>query len=304
MDSADFDLNTLRALDVLLRERQVSRAARVLGISQPAMSRALARLREQFGDDLLVRSEAGFVLTARAETLIEPVRGILTEANALVHPVEFDPASLTSQISIVASDLEMRLFLPPLLRCLSKESPNLTLRALQFGGADFNMLDRGEADFALTAISSREGRYRRRLLFNDSHVTVMNSNLARRLGSKLSLEDFVTLDHGLVSVEGHGEGFVDKELRLQGLRRRVVLRIPNFTLIPAILASRDIIFTVPRCITRTFARSPRLHEMEPPLPTANAVFYLYWHARNHHNPAHSWFRKLVFEVSSDFVVST
>ncbi len=298
MDNIDFDLNSLRALDVLLRERHVSRAARVLGLSQPAMSRALARLRRQFNDELLVRADAGFTLTARAETLVEPVRRILTEASALVHPRAFEPARLTEQFTLACLDLEMRLVLPGLLGRLAEAAPNLRLRAMPFSHGDFGVLDRGEADFVLTAIDSRGGRYRRRLLFTDSHVTVMSTRLARRLGGRLTLQDFVNLDHGLVSVEGHGEGFVDAALREQGLRRRVILRIPNFTLIPAMCAARELVITIPLRIARTFPLSPGLAVLDPPLALDDAAFYLYWHARNHHNPAHAWFRQQVFEVCS------
>jgi DNA-binding transcriptional LysR family regulator len=299
MDSTDFDLNGLRALDVLLRERHVSRAARILGISQPAMSRALARLRDQFDDDLLVRTETGLGLTARAETLVEPVRKILTDASALVHPQDFNPASLNEQVTLAGLDMEFRLLLPGLSGRLALEAPSLSLRAIQFTQGDFGILDRGEADFVLTAIESRGGRYRRRLLFNDRHVTLMNARLARRIGPKLSMEDFLSLDHGLVSVEGHGEGLVDGALRAQGLRRRVVLRVPNFSLLPSILAARDILFTVPRRIVTTFPRSPRLEIRKPPVGLDDAVFYLYWHARNHHNPAHAWLRQQLFEVTAE-----
>lgn len=298
MDSSNFDLNGLRALDVLLRERHVSRAARVMGISQPAMSRALARLRHQFEDELLVRTDAGLGLTTRAETLVEPVRRLLTEANALLHPQNFDPANLREQVTLAGLDLEFRLLLPGISSRLAEAAPALSLRAIQFTGGDFGILDRGEADFILTAIASRGGRYRRRLLFNDTHITVMNARLARRIGADLSLEDFLSLDHGLVSVEGHGEGLVDTALRAQGLRRRVVLRIPNFTLLPSILAARDILFTVPRRIVATFPRSPRLAIRRPPVALDDALFYLYWHAGNHHNPAHTWLRQQLFEVSA------
>jgi DNA-binding transcriptional LysR family regulator len=298
VDITDFDLNGLRALDVLLRERHVSRAARALGISQPAMSRALGRLRRQFDDELLVRTETGLGLTARAETLVEPVRRILTEASALLHPQDFDPGTLNEQVTLAALDLEFRLLLPGLCKQLSAEAPSLSLRAVQFTHGDFGVLDRGEADFILTAIESQGGRYRRRLLFNDRHVTLMNARLARRIGPRLTLLDYLGLDHGLVSVEGHGEGLVDTALRDQGLRRRVVLRIPSFTLLPAILAARDIVFTVPRRIVTTFPRSPRLEVRKPPVGLDDAAFYLYWHARNHHNPAHAWLRKQLFEVSA------
>jgi DNA-binding transcriptional LysR family regulator len=298
MDSTELDLNGLRALDVLLRERHVSRAARILGISQPAMSRALGRLRRQFDDELLVRTETGLGLTARAETLIEPVRRILTEAGALLHPQDFNPANLNEQVTLAGLDLEFRLLLPDLARCLARDAPSLALRAIPFTQGDFGILDRGEADFILTAMESRGGRYRRRLLFNDRHVTVMNARLARRIGPRLSLEHFLGLDHGLISVEGHGEGLVDTALRAQGLRRRVVLRIPSFTLLPSIVAARDIVFTVPRRIVTTFPRSPRLEVRKPPVALDDAAFYLYWHARNHHNPAHAWLRQQLFEVSA------
>lgn len=299
MDSLDLDLNSLKALDVLLRERHVSRAARSLGISQPAMSRALGRLRQQFEDDLLVRTDSGLTLTARADQLIEPVRRILTEAAALIHPGEFDPTRLSDQITLAALDLEMRLLLPPLLRRLSNIAPLLRLRAAQLDQGDFGVLDTGTVDFVITAWESRTDRYRRRLLFSDSRVVVMNARFARRLGNKLSLQDYIRFDHGLVSIEGSGEGLVDAALREQGLKRKVMLHIPNFTLVPEMCGARDLLFTLPYRITQAFPRNPKLTILPPPLSLSNPSYYLYWHARNHNNPLHSWFRKLVYECAAE-----
>jgi len=298
MDKLAFDLNSLKALDVLLREKHVSRAARALDVSQPAMSRALARLRKLFDDELLVRTDSGLALTARAEQLIEPVRRILTDAAALIRPPRFEPARITDEITVAALDIEMRLFLPMLLRRLNDVAPSLRLRAVQFDRGDFAMLDSGEADFILTAYGTRDGRYRQRLLFNDTRVVVMNSRLAKRLGNQLSLKAYTMLDHGLVSVEGRGEGLVDTALRVHGLKRRVMLHVPSFTLVPEICAARDLLFTLPYRITRTFPRSPKLVALPPPIAIDPPSFYIYWHARNHTNPLHAWFRKLVYECAA------
>jgi DNA-binding transcriptional LysR family regulator len=134
------------------------------------------------------------------------------------------------------------------------------------------------------------------LLFHDTRVVVMNSRLAKRLGNQLSLKAFTMLDHGLVSVEGRGEGLVDTALRVHGLKRRVMLHVPSFTLVPEICAARDLLFTLPYRITRTFPRSPKLVALPPPIAIDPPSFYIYWHARN---PMHAWFRKLVYECAAN-----
>lgn len=297
MDYPKFDLDHLKALDALLREKHVTRAAKVLNISQPAMSRVLAHLRSEFDDELLVRNENGLILTPRAEQLIEPIRRIIADAGALIRPPVFNPQDLTSEITLSGLDVEFRLFLPLLAAHLSQEAPNMKLRAIPFERGDFGILDSGEVDFLLTAAEGNADRFRRRLLYDNDHVVVMNNKLAEAIDHQLTLENFVEMDHGLVSYTVYGEGFVDTALKKKGLKRRVILRIPSFTLVPHLCAARDIIFTMPKRLINTFPQG--LTTLPLPLKIDPIPTYVYWHTRNHDSPIHTWFRTLIYQSADD-----
>ncbi|MGR8921491.1 MAG: LysR family transcriptional regulator [Gammaproteobacteria bacterium] len=295
MNDTELDLAGLRALEALLLERHVTRAATRIQLSQPAMSRALARLRRHFGDDLLVRGAAGYELTPRAESLLPSVRRILQDIASLSHPVTFSPARYDEQITIAALDLELQLFVPWLLQHLQRVAPRVRLRALTFSHGDFRVLDDNEVDVVITAFPNASQGHRRRLLYGNDFACVMSSRLARQLNGTLSLEEFVALPHGLVSFEGQGEGQVDPALRELGLRRDIAVRLPGFLMVPAACAARDLLFTLPTWTGFGFPRSPSLTWLPAPLALAPTRTFLYWHPRRHLDPAHRWFRELVFE---------
>ncbi len=294
----NFDVNTLVALEVLLREKHISRAASILGMSQPAMSRALARLRMLLDDELLVSSGRGLDLTPRAKALIDPLHDVLSSIEQLVHVPEFNPANVSAEIRLAMLDMEMLLYVPRLVARVRKEAPGLKIRILQMIGGDFSVLDNNIADYVMTALDSSGARYHRRRLFSDHHVTVCRPSLARRMNNKLDINNFVELDHGLVSPEGRGEGLVDRALKQLGLERKVVLHIPHFLLVPHVCKTSDILFTIPSKIASQVNNTPKVAIMKPPLETTNANFYLYWHARHHHDPLHVWLRELLFNLST------
>ena len=296
MNTENFDLNTLRTLDVLLREKHVSRAADSLHLSQPAVSRTLAKLREQFQDELLVRDGTGYILTSRATELIEPIRTLLSDVEQVLNPKEFSVADLQGQLCIASLDIEMFLFFPTLLARVGELAPNIELRAITITRGDLSRLDSGEADVDMIARDRVVGRYRRRLLYANTHVTVLNKRLANSINNTLSLDFFTAADHGLVTVEGSGVGFVDDALAKLGLNRKIVARVPNFMLVAELCASRDILITVPKKLANILANDRRLKILMPPIPTPPASSYLYWHPRNHSDPKNQWLRRLIFEI--------
>jgi len=298
MNSNGFDLNLLRELDVLLRVRPVSRAAEQLDVSPPTLSRNLAKLRDAFGDELLVRTGSGYALTARAEVLVEPVRALLADADVLFRPAKFAPGELDVELTVASFDLEMRLFFPTLLKRLAVLAPRVRLRAAPLARADFGVLDSGEPDVVIVSRETERGRYRRRLLFSNSPVCVVSSRLAHRFGREITLEQFTRTDHGLVTVEGTGDGFVDVALRDLGLQRNIVVRAPSFLLVPSLCAERDLIFTVPRRVLQLLPGRSALATFAPPISLPPTSSYLYWHARNHANPMQRWFRDLIFETNT------
>lgn len=297
MDSLSLDLPSLRALEALLIEQHVSRAARRIHLSQPAMSRTLQRLRKALGDELLVRTGGRYELTAKASNLLPRVRRILDDVKALQQPQDFSPERISDQITVAGLDFELQLFVPLLLERLRREAPHATLRLLNFSAGDFQILETEEVDFVITAFPCSNPHYRRRLLYTNEFACVMNSRLAGRISQDFNLEHFVALEHGLVSFEDQGKGQVDELLRAQGLSRRIVVRVPGFALVPGVCASRDVLFTLPTRTARIFSRTPKLVWLPAPFSLQPTNTFVVWHPRNHLNPLHQWFRRIVFECS-------
>ena len=297
MDNSELDLAMLRALEALLVEKHVSRAAQRIGFSQPAMSRVLAKLRTVFDDELLVRVGRHYELTARASTLLAPSRRLLRDLADLQQPEIFSPERVTEQITLASLDFELQLFTPLVLKHMAKIAPHASLRTLSFSDGDFGILEQSEVDFVITAFPSTGQHYRRRLLYTNDFACVMSESLADRLGGEVNLERFLELDHGLVSFEHRGIGLVDQELNKLGLTRKIAVRVPGFSMVQDICTSRDIIFTLPVRTAQIFKPAPKLKWLPSPLTIEASKTFLLWHPRNHRNSLHQWFRELIFDCA-------
>ena len=253
MDLRRLDLNLLVALDALLTERSVSRAARRLGLGQPATSAALARLRTVFADPLLIRAGGGMVpseLAARlAPMLAEALTGL---ANALDHAAGFDPASATRSFALAGTDYTSPLLLPQLLARIRQEAPAVTLRLRGYDKAELPAL------LATRAVDLGIGVFRpppetlvATSLFEEGLVGLAGADTAARLPKPLTAEAFAALPFALFTVNGDATGVGDDALAPFGLKRRVTLALPHLAALPGILAATDLVAVVPS----RFARS-------------------------------------------------
>lgn len=295
----DLDLNLLVVLDVLLSERHVSRAAEKLNMSQPAVSRALAKLREGFADPLLVRSGAGMLLTSRAEKLALDLQPVLRDLNRLVEPPEFDPATDTSLIRITGLDLEIGLYFPMLIRYLRKHAPYMRFEVVRQEADSFPMLERDEVHFSLSGLHpmSAEHSLHRRMLEEVPVVCLMWRD--HPLASKqFSVQDYAAAPHGLVSITGRGPGSMDGVLEKVGLSRRVAVRLAGFTSVADFLEHTDLIFTLPQKLAERIAvgRDLVIRELPPSIQQRPVKFYLYWHERYHQDPRIVWVREQLVQL--------
>jgi DNA-binding transcriptional LysR family regulator len=296
---AAFDLNLLVAFDALWTERHVTRAARRIGLTQPALSHALGRLRAQLDDPLFQRTPRGLVPTGRAQ-LLAPAIG---EALALVRravetPARFDPATLTRTFTIGTSDYGELVILPELAARLGREAPGVRLAVRPLVTMGERELLSGAHDLVLGVPHPEGAGLRNEPLFEDRFASLLRAGhpAARR---PLTLERFVALPHVLVSPTGEGDSVVDVALRARKLTRRVVLRIPHFLSAPLVVASSDAIITLPERVALAVARQHRLVVRTPPLPLPGISFSSFWHTRNDGDPAHQWLRELVWAVARD-----
>lgn len=290
------DLNLLVAFDALLAERSVTRAARRIGLTQPAMSHALGRLRDLLDDPILVRSGSGMMATARAEALEEPIRRALREIDdALRTGPTFDPKTSTRTFTLAIGDYGELIVLPPLLARLAREAPGIDLRVLPIPEDYGRLVEDGTVDLVVNPIAAQlpAGLVKQKL-FDETFVCLVRKG--HRAARKLDLSTFVALPHALIAPRGRAGGFVDDALAQKGLTRRIALTVPHFLVAPLVVASSDLILTVPERVARTFVGMAPLQILEPPLPLRGFSTYQVWHERRRTDPAHAWLRSLIAEV--------
>ncbi|MGO4677920.1 LysR family transcriptional regulator [Bosea sp. 2YAB26] len=294
------DLNLLVALDALLTELSVTRAAVRIGLGQSAMSHNLARLRALFGDELLTRGPEGMRPTPRALALIAPVRITLGQIASLVsQDASFDPRTAERLFRIGLPDGAEVMLGPALLACICEAGPGIRLR-LQPADQLFDELDADRLDLGIGFGPLPEGRthHKRRVLATDSWLCMFDAD---RLGitSPISLEDYVRLPHVLTSLRMGEQGAVDEALAKLGLRRRVALTTTRFVAVPFLVAGAPVITTMPARLARMFATELGLSLSPVPLSLPEPVAALVWHASYDHDPAHIWLRETVARVAAD-----
>ncbi|MFC0709121.1 LysR substrate-binding domain-containing protein [Azorhizophilus paspali] len=298
MDIASLDLNLLKALDALLAEPSVSGAAHRLGLSQPAASAALARLRHVLGDPLLVRRGNAMVRTARAEELKPRVSALLDEIARTFAPVDaFDPVTSTRRFRILANDYATLVMLTPLAASLRQRAPGIVLEILPFDRRFEERFAAREVDLAVGDADSLRGHRHMQRLFTEHYLSLVRADHPRLGRGRVTLNAFLAEDHALVSNRGCVPGVVDKPLAALGRSRRVVLTFPHFLVAPAVVARTDLVMTVPECIARGYAESHALRLFKPPVDAAPFDVAFAWPARSVADPAMQWMRRQVEDTA-------
>jgi DNA-binding transcriptional LysR family regulator len=290
------DLNLLLALDALLEERNVTRAARRVGLSQSAMSHALARLRGVTGDQLLVRTARELVLTPRAAALRAPVADALARLEeALAEPRPFDPSAVRQEVRIAAIDLAQVTLVPRLVAALAREAPGVELMVQSYPEDVTRVLSAGECDLAL-GIERRLPQLRQELLLSDRFVC-----LVRRghpcLAQRMTAARFAALEHVVVTPHALPRGAVDRALRTRRLKRRVVFAAPSFLSAALAVAESDHVLTSPELQAR-LAAGLTLASFEPPVRVPPVRLTVTWHARRQSDPLFDWLRRRLRELAS------
>jgi DNA-binding transcriptional LysR family regulator len=281
----------------------VTRAAQRVGITQSAMSHALARLRDVTGDALLVRAASGMVATARAEELGPPIRRALEGVAAALRPPQaFDPETAERRIRIGTSDYGEIVLLPSVLERLAREAPGVDLRVVSQEDNGAEMLRSGDADLLLCPVFAAEvgpGMYARKL-FDERFVCVVRRGhpLASK---KLTLARFVAASHALISPRGKEGSQTDDALARLGLSRRVAVTVPHFLVAPHIVARSDLVLTLAARVANMLAAPLGLAILQPPseLQLGGFTMSAVWHERTHTDPALRWAREVFAEVAKD-----
>jgi DNA-binding transcriptional LysR family regulator len=277
----NLDLNLLVTLDALLQEQHVTRAAKRLGLTQPAVSNALERLRYLFKDPLLERAGPAMKPTPRAEALREPLRQALADlSNIVAGPTAPDISQIEQTVRIVMTDLAAELLTPRLYARAAREAPGLGIAVLPWLGPDRTdqSILRGEADIAITIVlSSSQPDMRRELLSYESYAVAMRPD--HPAAEAFDLARWLAYPHLILSARGDPHGVVDDILAGMGLRRQVRVTVNSFMTIPRLLATSDLLAMLPARFLSTVPREYRLIGRPPPIDMPGLDLFLQWHPR-------------------------
>lgn len=300
LHDGDLDLNLLLALDALLLERNVTRAAARVGLTQSAMSHKLRRLRELFGDDLLVGGRQGMVPTERALALAAPVRRGLLELHAAIRSTApFDAATAQRSFTVVSSDYADFVILPRVLEHLSRHATGISMRMRRPEGDISQALEDGSADIVMGQPVEGSG-LKQRVVFDETFVVIVRQGhpALGADGASITLERYLELGHVLVSTNDE-PGIVDRKLDAMGLSRRVVLRTPYFVGVPFMVARSELVAMVPRALAEEAATLVPLQLVPPPMSLPSFRIMMTWHERSHRDLAHEWLRELARRTTAE-----
>lgn len=286
------DANLLVALEALLAEAHVGRAAKRMAVSQSAMSHTLARLRELMGDPLLVRTGQRMSLTPRARELAGPVgEGVGLLARALVRPTAMDPAKERRTIRIASVDYAQSLLVPELTVSLAKDAPGLDIVVTPFGDGTMRGLVAGDLDLALAMHRSASGM-KSRVIHEEPFVSCVRRGHPA-LRERMTTKRFAALDHVLISPRGRVSGAVDDALRARKLERRVVAVVNTFLAAALVVARTDLVLT---CAARSAEQAKAWFGVQtfvPPISLAPARLGMYWHERHQADALLGWVRERI-----------
>lgn len=303
---AALDLNLLVVLEALVDTRSVTAAADRVGLTQSATSHALARLRTTLGDPLFVRSRAGLVPTERALALAGPLRDALERLRrAVAPPVAFDPATAKRTFVVCTADYTELVLLPTLMGRFARSAPGIDLRLITSDGDPMEQLAQAEADVFIGPVIPQYDRadIRERRLFDEHFVCIVRADHPN-IPKRWTLAQFAALDHAFIAPRGRPGGTVDTVLERHGLTRRIALTLPHFLVAPFIVATTDLVLTIPNRVARTFATFLPLRIVEPPTDIPGFTMSLLWHDRRHHDPGHEWLRSELAAVAKEIDSTT
>jgi DNA-binding transcriptional LysR family regulator len=296
MNLRAIDVNLLVVLEGLLAESHVTQAAVRLGMSQPAVSRALGRLRKLLKDPLLVRGSGGLVPTARAKALQPKLTALLAGVRNIVRSEAFDPLQARGTFTLAATDHQTILLLPHLMARLTREAPGIDVRIVRLGGDTSREIAEGRVDIAL-GIEENElpRKFYRDRLFKDRFVTLLRKG--HPAVKDWSIDRYLALNHVLVTINDDGRGAIDAILERSKHKRRIALRLPHFVAAMNIVALSDLVVTVPETIARHFAKGFKLEILETPVVRSPFVVVSIWSEVSHSDEQHMFLRQKIREAA-------
>jgi DNA-binding transcriptional LysR family regulator len=307
MNLQSIDLNLLVAFEALMEERNVTRAARRIGLSQPAMSNALTRLRKTLDDPLLTRTSSGMKPTPAAQALIDPVRAALAQLRiALEEKPQFDPAASRRAFHVLTNDYVEVTLLELFARRVRSRDSAVSIRVHRPTNVFQPPSPTALADSFDIAIGffpdalALDANVRSEILFEEDNVCIASGNHPS-INGRISLRQYSSASHVAVFYKSEGPGFIDTLLAQKGLARRTFMQVPHFCSVPFVVAGSDLIATVPKRLALRFEKALRLQVLSVPFAIPSFRLTMLWHQRMDNDPAHSWLRLAVTETARKLV---
>jgi len=295
-DIVDIDLNLLVVFQQMFQSRHVSMVAKRLGVSQPTVSNALARLRRTFGDELFVRTAQGMQPTPYAQRISEPIAlALASVSQALNQEERFDPGSSERRFVIAMTDVGEIHFMPALVERCSKVAPQVRISSVRAGAVDWQQnMETGQIDLAIGAFADvAESLYHRRL-FSQPYVTMFRKG--HRFGERtIDLKEFLAARHLFVTSQESPYDQINARLEKAGIARSVHFQVPHFTAVPYIISTTDMVVTVPSKLAEQACGPFGLAFIQPPLRLPALHTNIFWHRRYNQDSGNQWLRGLIAE---------
>ena len=294
------DLNLLVALNALLEERSVTKAADRLHTSQPAMSAALSKLRQHFGDELLIRDGREMVPTAQADFLMRPIAEVLS---AIQHAMRakpfFDPATAERVFRVMMSDYMSSITLPPLLALFRREAPSVQVFVVPSDPTIATQLERGDIDLAIVPDKYLIEGHPSELITEDTYVIVVDKE-NKAVGDTITLEQYLSMDHVVVNLSGErNASFEDWFLEHFNVSRKYVVSVPTFSMVPALIVGTSMIATMHSMLARHLVDNFNIRLVKAPEGFPLLRESLQWHKLRGHDLGLAWFRQRLIEVADE-----
>lgn len=300
IEPSSIDLNLLSVFQEVYRERQISAAARRLGLTQSAVSNALARLRRTFGDELFVRTAYGMQPTPLAQQMAEPIGAAMVQvALALSQRSRFDPATSARRFTLAMTDVGEVYFMPVLIERCRTVAPNVEIASLRANGLTLkDDMETGRVDLAIGAFEDVSEALYHRALFRQPFVSMFRKDHPLAKG-KVDLERFVAAPHLIVDAAQSPYDRINGLLEKAGVTAGARFRVPHFTAVPYIVSTSELVVTVPQKLAESAASPFGLKWIEPPLALPTLQTNVFWHRRFNHDPGIQWLRGLIADVFAE-----
>jgi DNA-binding transcriptional LysR family regulator len=294
---AGVDFNLLVVFDALMTEQHLTRAAEKIGLSQPATSNALSRLRKLFKDDLFIKTYSGMTPTPRAIELAESIHQVLLQVQTAIYSEpQFDPQTSDRIFRLGMDDYSELVFLPKLLAEIEILAPKVKIQVRSTNWMRSpKLLDADEIDLAIGHCPQWQQWHTRKFLYEERFVCLASSERFGA-GKAITLEEYVVASHLLVSPKEDMVGLVDEVLALQNLSRQVAMSVPNFLIVPFILVNTNFITTLPTQLVKTFLEVWQLYASPLPFEMTGFSVDMLWHSKNDREGGHMWLRNLIAQI--------